>query len=219
MVDVLELVVEVPRREVLRYMGYPRTRPPSSGVASRVDQLWEQACALLQPRGAWVLATRAQAEEIGTPDPSPQVALGVCTIGPALEDLEVQWSGQSDVLGGLILDAFGSAAAEVAAEALHARVCAGVQGSALYASRRLSPGYGRWDVMRQRELLAHLPIDRLGIHLTEGSMMIPRKSVSFAVILGETQTREPRARCASCELATCRFRVDDDAAPQETKAT
>ncbi|MBI5538351.1 MAG: hypothetical protein HY898_36850 [Deltaproteobacteria bacterium] len=219
MVDVHELVVEVPRREVLRYMGYPRTHSPSSGVASRVDQAWEQACALLRPRGAWVLATRADAEAIGMPDPSPQVAFGVCSIGPALEELEVQWSGQGDVLGGLILDAFGSAAAEVAAEALHARVCAGVQPAALYASRRLSPGYGRWNVTRQRELLAHLPIDRLGIRLTEGSMMIPRKSVSFAVILGETQTRERRARCASCELETCRFRVDDDAGPQEKKET
>jgi len=193
---------------VLRYMGYPRTRQPSCGVLRRIEELWARAESLVGPRGAWHRADGAEAAAVGVPNPVESMAFGVCTIGSELEQCSERLACEGDAIGALFLDAFGSAAAEAAAETLHARICAEVQSSGLDAARRISPGYGSWHVSRQRDLLARLPCEELGITLTEGSMMVPRKSVSFAVAFGPAGERRVRHRCAACELVTCRYRLE-----------
>jgi hypothetical protein len=214
--DPLQLAVEVPRREVLRCMGYPRGHEPGGAIARAVEPLWAQAAALVRACGAFVRAGRAEAEAVGMPAAPDRAAFGLCTVGPGLERESERRMAGGDALGALFFDAFGSAAAEAAAEALHARICAGAQAEGLVAERRVSPGYGRWDVVRQRDLLARLPADRLGVSLTEGCMMVPRKSVSFALALGTSGEQRPRARCASCDLVDCRYRVAD--APDAPRA-
>jgi cobalamin-dependent methionine synthase I len=136
-----------------------------------------------------------------------------------LEQEEARLSEAGDPLGALILDAFGSAAAEEAAEMLHARVCAAVQHENLKAARRVSPGYGKWNVVRQADLLAHLPIEEVGIRLTQSSMMIPRKSVSFAVVLEPPGRVSTRGRCAVCDLTDCRYRRHDATASRAVEET
>lgn len=216
---VLQLPVRIPRREVLRYMGYPRTKGPAPHIQRRLEQMLELAPALLHARGAFVLANRVQAEAAGMPNPSDRVAFGVCTIGLALESEERRLSEEQDVLAALIADAIGSAAAEEAAELLHARVCMTAQSLGLKAARRLSPGYGRWSVSRQADLLAHLPIEDVGVRLTESSMMIPRKSVSFAVLLANPGDKTPRVRCAACDLTGCRYRRDEPEGAKSSEET
>ena len=51
---------------------------------------------------------------------------------------------------------------------------------------RYSPGYGDWPLAKQSQLLKLVGSDRIGVTLTESSIMIPRKSVS-AVIGWERQ--------------------------------
>ena len=87
----------------------------------------------------------------------------------------------------------------------------------LKAARRVSPGYGRWNVARQADLLAYLPIEEVGVRLTDSSMMIPRKSVSFAVMLVDPQDKTPRIRCAACDLTDCRYRREEEQG-QETES-
>lgn len=204
----IELAILVPRLEVLRYMGYPRTRQPSCGVLRRIEELWPRADSLVSARGAWHHATREEAVAVGVPKPVDSMAFGVCTIGDEVEQASERLARDGDAVGALFLDAFGSAAAESAAETLHARICAEVQASGLQAAQRISPGYGSWHVARQRELLARLPCQQLGITLTSGSMMVPRKSVSFAVLFGPAGDERRRHRCAACDLVTCRYRLD-----------
>lgn len=50
---------------------------------------------------------------------------------------------------------------------------------------RLSPGYGKWDLAEQRVLLSLLPSERIGVSLNESSMIVPRKSISFCVGMGQ----------------------------------
>jgi len=213
--EIVELQARVRRREVLRLLGYPRGRPPSAAVAARFEALWAEACSLACARGAFRLIDRELALTIGVPSPAAEVAAAVCTIGAGLEDRAQSLGDSGDALGALILDAFGSAAAESAAEALQACVCAAVQDRGLSATRRISPGYGSWELARSSELLALLPAASLGISLTEGSMMMPRKSVSFAVTIGAPVQDAASARCAACEMVDCRYRFVHDDAPQE----
>lgn len=206
---VLDLEVVIPRREVLRYLGYPRSKKPSPHVAERIEALAPTAEALVRGRGAFLIADRAQAEAVGMPRPSDLVAFGVCTVGPELELEEVRLGDRGDPLGALILDAFGSAAAEQAADVLHASICAAVQDDAFRAALRVSPGYGTWNVIRQRDLLARLPVDEVGVRLNEACMMWPRKSVSFAVAIRPADEVAGKGHCAACEMADCRYRRNE----------
>ncbi len=205
-----DLAVRVSHREVLRNLGYPRGRAPAEKVARRLDDLWPRAEALITPRGAFRVVSQARAEATAMPRPTAQVGVGLCTIGPDLEARERALSADDRMLEALLLDAFGSAAAEAAADALNALVCAHAQDMGLRVLPRFSPGYGRWDVKHQRQLLALLPAEELGVHLTEGMMMIPRKSVSFAVRLSADadEGRVDRRHCARCDLDGCAFRAE-----------
>ena len=203
----LDLTIEVTRREVDRRLGYRAGSPRRAQVQERLRALWEPACALLAPRGAFRIVEGAVALASGMPSPAPRVAVALCTIGPALENESSRLAGEGDLLGAVLLDAFGSAAAEAAAESLNERVREAARPLGLAAAPRISPGYGAWDVGGQGPLLGLLPAGALGVTLTPGSMMIPRKSVSFAanLVAGAVEAEGPA--CSRCGRTACEHRA------------
>jgi len=202
----VRLTARVSRGEVRRALGYPDGRDGGVSAEAGITQLWGEAMDLLEPRGAYRLVDLDGAAVTGMPDPAAEVAVAVCTIGPRLEEAAQRWKQRGDLLAALTLDAIGSAAAEAAADALNARICTAAARRGLHAAPRVSPGYGEWDTSRQRDLLALLPIGELGITLTGGQMMVPRKSVSFAVNLLPEPPREETSRCSRCGATNCRHR-------------
>lgn len=208
----LELQLEVPRRQVLRYLGYPRGRHPSPQVAATLARLWPQAEALLAPRGAHRMVAAADVEPAAMPGATALVGVGLATIGDALEAEGRRHAERGDALEALVLDAFGSAAAEATADAVNQQVCHAARELQLWARTRISPGYGRWHVMHQAALLALLPTQELCVQLTAGGMMVPRKSVSFAVRLdpaaSATTADDEGPRCRRCGRAACIYRDD-----------
>ena len=69
----------------------------------------------------------------------------------------------------------------------------------LFFTPRFSPGYGDAPLSIQPALLALLGAGRLGVHLTEGLLMVPEKSVSAFV--GITRQPEQSGRCAGTGCA------------------
>lgn len=206
---VVSLRVEVSRREALRYLGYPDGSPRSALVAARLDALWDAAIAVLEPRGAYRIVDAEAARGAGMPAPADRVGAAVCTIGPALEAEGARHTAAGRLVEALLVEAIGSAAAEAAADALNLELCHVALDLGLRAAPRVSPGYGAWDTAAQPGLLALLPIARLGIALTEGGMMVPRKSVSFAVSLAAPSALQAEAGspCRHCGLERCRHRI------------
>ena len=206
---VLDLAVEVEPSEARRYLGYPDGRLASPRATRRLDALWSRALELIAPRGVYALVTRREVAASGMPEPASRVAVAVCTIGPALEVASDRAAATGELLDALVLDAIGSAAAESVADALNLEICSVAAARGVEAAARVSPGYGGWDTAGQRALLALLPIDALGIEVTSGAMMVPRKSVSFAVNLDRPGRGHGRAAsgCARCGLVRCRHRI------------
>jgi hypothetical protein len=202
-----ELRLALEPDHVRRYLGYRGAVRPSKKVEERFLELWERAMSLLRPRGDYRVVSLAEAAEAGMPLPSERVGVGLCTIGGAVEEESLKRSGEGAPLDALILDAVGSAAAEAAADALNALLCAEAGRTGLFASPRVSPGYGKWEVSCQRKLLALQPAKDLGVSLTEGLMMVPRKSVSFAVNFLKAAPRGygRSTRCARCGLRNCPY--------------
>ncbi len=220
---VADLAVEVERDEVLRCLGYrSQGRLAAAGSVRRVhaalDRLWPEALSLLSPRGAWRVVAAAAARAAGMPDPAPaptggpdpgpSAGIGVCTVGSRLEAASAARAAAGSLLDALVLDAIGSAAAEAAADAVNLALCAEARSRGLFATARVSPGYGSWDVACQARLLALLPIEAVGVSLTSGQMMSPRKSVSFAVSFAAAPEDASANPCERCGLTRCRHRVE-----------
>jgi len=208
---VVTLRVNVERCEVLRQLGYRDGKPPRESVDARIDALCDQAAGMVRPGGAARRICEIDARAAGAPCPEGGGWAAVATIGAGLEEASARLQEDGDLLGALILDSYGSAAAEAAAEALEAIVIERARNLGLATRRRVSPGYGTWDVARQADLLALLPVGELGISLTDGMMMIPRKSVSFfAGAAAKAPSVDGRAACRECESGdTCRYRREE----------
>jgi hypothetical protein len=205
----LDLEIDVAADEVYRYLGYRREGKRSARSEERLAELWPRALSQLRPRGAYRLVGDSDAGAAGMPEPAAVVGVAVCTIGRDLEDASAACSRRGELLDALLLDAIGSAAAEAAADALNLVLCTVAADAGAYAAPRVSPGYGAWDVAFQERLLALLPAAELGITLTTGQMMVPRKSVSFAVNFEKTPRggHRPGQACERCGLERCRHRI------------
>jgi hypothetical protein len=129
----------------------------------------------------------------------------VCTIGAELEEAVSHFLA-TDPLYAMALDGLGNAAVEILAQQVCAHI--GEQGRAddLQTSTPLSPGNPEWPVeIGQPQIFALLDSTKAGIRLSSGGMMIPKKSVSFVVGLGQDMSQADL--CDVCSLKeTCRYR-------------
>jgi hypothetical protein len=203
--------IAVKRDEIARCLGYGRKRIPPR-VASVFEEIEKTAPALIETRCSYRLMTNDEyfhshyVCHIG--------ALAVClvTIGPKLEDVVNQHKDAGDLSRALILDSYGSAAAEAAAEAAEALIRSRVGESGLKCSSRFSPGYGGWNVAEQKWVFAAVEGDAIGVALTEGCMLVPKKSITFAMTIGDQPVNMRDADvCEYCGMVNCRFRHTDNA--------
>lgn len=210
--------VEPDQRELVKLLGKRRildgTDDPAAGKEAKIKAAIEKALgdsrALIEPRGIYEIVT---GEELDGPKGFAQlerVAICVCTIGMALEETVKVAMDAGRMLDGIALDAVGSAAAEAVARYMNDRIDEAAAAEGLKTSCRASPGYGDWDVGGQRRLFDLLPAERIGVSLTPGSMMVPRKSVSFAVHVDRDPVRlRSESSCRNCDMDTCPYRLDE----------
>lgn len=233
--EVLDLPVSIDPAEVRRWLGYPEGRRPPARIEALLERLLEEARRLVAARGAFALLDGARAPALGLDAAAGDgLLVGLVTVGPALEARASELLDRGEATAALVLDAAGTAAVEEAADRLAALALAGEDegagesegaeaeptGDADAVGRavpcRMSPGYGRWPLERQRELLGLLPSRDVGVRLLPSLLMEPRKSVSFAVWLGAGgRPGEPASGCAFCGLEACRYRRAPRRAAQE----
>jgi hypothetical protein len=207
--DVISLPVQVRHGEVLRFLGYPEDRVPKGHIDAMIDEAIVVGRRLARAVGAFVYLPVQLAGEVGlAPIEAAGLAIGLVTAGGAVETRVAGLMDSGDVAGALLLDAVGSAVAEEAADLLSAQVAGPAAGStAVDVPCRLSPGYGDWPLSAQPLLFKRLPHRALGIELLPSLLMLPRKSISFAMWLGATDMpAQGRAGCARCALPHCRYR-------------
>jgi hypothetical protein len=136
------------------------------------------------------------------------VVVAVCSIGPALEEAASECFSADPALG-VALDALGSAAVDLLGTTMCRRVDAAAEAEGLRTSVPLSPGLLGWPVAAgQRQIFALSGTAPAGVFLTEGSMMVPKKSTSIVIGIG-TDVERAGESCDYCSMAaTCRFREE-----------
>jgi hypothetical protein len=224
MTGALRLRVALRREDVLHFLGYPEDRQPPARTAARLETVLEEARRLVEARGAYRRLPAERSRDVGLDlVPAEGLVLGVVTAGAALEARASECLRQGDATSALLFDAAGSAAAEEAADRLGAVIVAELSGqdpaqvareaeqpgAAAPISCRISPGYGRWKLSSQEALFSLLPVTELGVSLAPSFLMVPRKSVSFAMWLGaDARPIAGLSGCSRCQLPDCRYRKE-----------
>jgi hypothetical protein len=136
-----------------------------------------------------------------------RVAVAVCTVGAAAEERSARLF-DSDPLRALALDGLGNAGVELLAQQACGRIGDQARAQGLTASTPLSPGAEQWPVeVGQPQIFAILGERPAGIRLSEGGMMLPKKSVSFVVGIGADMSQADLCEvCAARER--CRYHHD-----------
>lgn len=212
---VLDIPVGIARTEVLLFLGYPDGRRPPARIERLLGPSIDEARVRAAGRGVFRVVDPADAPNVGLePMDASALVLGLVTVGGAIEDRASELLAAGEATRALLIDAAGSAAAEEAADRLGGLVAgdrtALVDSSSAVApsvSCRISPGYGAWPLEAQRPLLARLPAEEVGVALEPSLLMVPRKSISFAMWLGAgARPLAGLAGCARCHLEHCRYR-------------
>jgi hypothetical protein len=220
----------IPAAEVRRLLGYPPGHAIPERVQRRLDALLAEACSLLEPRGVHERFSLSDTSAVQLPLPGAESSLsgftlGLVTIGPRLEERATAALNAGDATEALLLDAIGSAAAEAAADALGsllARTNGGDAGSSDRTTApashpdfdlaadpapppcRISPGYGGWPLAAQKAIFARLSHEAIGVRLLPSMLMVPQKSITFALWLDPAgRIVGGRGGCSRCELEQC----------------
>ncbi|HUV87425.1 MAG TPA: vitamin B12 dependent-methionine synthase activation domain-containing protein [bacterium] len=100
------------------------------------------------------------------------------TVGDGVDELAREYDGRGDTFAMTVADAVGSVAAEELISLVHGSIKDEAARAGEAVTRRISPGYGDFELAAQERLLRLAGGFELGISLTENYMMIPRKSVT-----------------------------------------
>ena len=196
---------------VRRFLGTKNgERPIPDG---RYDEILDESLAaagsLLSPKGMYRYAAGRDLPGAMTFAALDRMAFCVCTIGAALETEVTKLSSGGELLKAVVLDSIGSVAAEAVADYIDKKIGEDASREGLKTSCRASPGYGDWDVREQGAIFRLLPAERIGVRLSETFMMIPRKSISFAVhIASKPAMLRSESSCRACGRTDCPYRSE-----------
>jgi hypothetical protein len=136
-----------------------------------------------------------------------KAAVFLVTIGEHLEEMAYRLAEDGLIVQATVLDAIGSVAAEKVADFVQDRVREIANDQGLVISQRFSPGYCDWDIGQQRTVFWAVSGDSVGIRLTEGCLMIPRKSISGVIGIGPRDGNvENYNPCKTCDKHDCQGR-------------
>lgn len=193
-------VASPPLSEILRLMGYGAKPERAARELPRIEAVCREAKAVSAPLGAYLYTA---ADLPGSGFSEAHLGVGLVTIGAGPEGLAAGYTAQGRMFEALAADAFGSAMAEAAAEQLDRAMQVELCGHGKGCTARRSPGYGSFSLECQRAIFGLLPAAELGVALSDGLMMSPQKSISFAFGILDDPTAKRTAGCGACSLREC----------------
>jgi len=202
-----DLTPVVNEQVLWRYLGYPHGKTPENRVQKTLAEQKKVLPDLIKPLGVYGHSTGQTCFDQDHPLHDRDIVLCVVTIGGELETRAAEYASRGDILGSFVLDTLGSVYAEGVAEAAYRKLGEMVRNDRLRIGCRISPGYGKWQLSYQEKIFALLPVESIGVRLTPGLMMVPRKSVSFAAERSADPLRvRDGEQCVDCEMEDCRYR-------------
>ncbi len=107
-----------------------------------------------------------------------------------------------DAVRALALEGAGIAVVRQVANTTGVQICDAATARGLRVGMRANPGQEGWSIQQQRVVFGLIPAEEIGVRLTSSCLMLPRKSVSFAMGLGP----DMRADAVPCDFCSKRER-------------
>jgi len=139
------------------------------------------------------------------------LVLGVATIGGSLENKVSELFSQGEYPRAIALDAVGTVSVRSLSHYMRSLVCQEVKEQNLQTTKYFSPGSADWDISQQKNIFQIIPVDKIGVKLTESYMMIPQKSLSWIIGIGKdiSITAKDDHSCQICQATNCQFKKTD----------
>jgi cobalamin-dependent methionine synthase I len=204
--------------QVFRDIGYAPNFEPSARMISLVNDYVDNAHNLTEPSYSHVTkdiksvqGSRAVLEDFivfeseviaRLLERARKVAVFTLTIGNRLENTAAQLARDGLILQAAVLDAVGSGIAEKLADFVQDRLGDLAHAQGLTISRRFSPGYCDWNVSQQKMVFKAMNGDFAGVNLTDGCLMLPRKSISGIIGIGPREMGDYNP-CTTCDKQDC----------------
>jgi hypothetical protein len=185
-----DLAVNVPL--VWKHLRMP-AQEAAAELRREFDDVYRQARAVLEPRYSYaraaVVAARGRtlelegvvfesADLVEMADGASAVVAMAATVGGGIDGLAHEYDARGETFAMTVADAVGSVAAEELISLVHDSIKDEAARAGEEVTRRISPGYGDFELAAQERLLRLAGGFELGIVLTENYMMVPRKSVT-----------------------------------------
>lgn len=182
-------------------MAKSLVRPKSARITKKITAIKEN---YFNIEGPAVFSSTYLARHIKK---SKEVSIFLVTIGKDLEEAASKAMASGEYLHGWILDRIGSLAVESLAEDTEKKLRASYKSKKKSVSARFSPGYCDWPIEEQYKLAKILDFSRAGVRLTDGCMMVPKKSISAIVAIGpEDAFGQKKSQCGICSQKECDYR-------------
>ena len=179
----------------------------SDTVLDRLDAAKDEARELIKPRAIYDIFDRKDLPRRKCFDEAQEVALAICTIGSELPDLAKKLMKNGRLVEGVLFDAIGSVVAEAVASEINIMINERAKDLSLQVTERFSPGYCHWDISDQQLFFDRLNAKEIDVALTDAFVMVPIKSVCFAVNMGDNVLDSRwQKRCLYCHEEDCPYR-------------
>lgn len=194
------------------YATQKKYKKPSTELLYDISKLKEFALEELNPRGIYDIFNSSELSPEFLFKKAEKTVLCICTIGRDIEEESTRLLNKGELAKGVILDAIASHLAEEVAEWMYRAIVKDLSEEIeeLEFTNRFSPGYCQWSLEDGQKLIfKRLPSNIIRVRLNKSMMMIPRKTVSFAINIGKDVDKELGIReCPICDLQGCSFRRD-----------
>jgi cobalamin-dependent methionine synthase I len=213
-------IINIDTRQILNQIGYEADYEPSARIKSLVDDYIENYHNLVESTYSYTFRNieSVDGDRVYLSDSvileskvisslckkCNKLAIFILTIGSHLEEMVDYLSENGLVVQATVLDAIGSGAAEQMAGLMEDRIRNVTMMHDQRISRRFSPGYCDWNVNQQEMIFKILNDDTAGVSLTDECLMIPRKSVSGIIGIGDMESDvESFNPCITCTKEDC----------------
>lgn len=138
-----------------------------------------------------------------------EIAAVVCTIGEELEKKAGEYFAARDPLRGMLLDGIGSAAVDAVSQQACRTIADLAASRGFQTSSPLGPGMPDFPITEQYKIYKLSGAVKIGVTLSSSGMLIPRKSVSMVIGMGQDMARWTQAEvCRKCPVNdNCTHRV------------
>lgn len=220
----MPLEVEIPVKEVQRYMGYHGIVDIAPEMQEKINKAIEHLGTQSHPRiiskeyritvAEKTVTLHAENEDVTFESEGLVRNLTGCcgavllaaTIGPAC-DMLVRRASITSAADSAVYQAAGAAAIEAFLDDYNDKLKASYEARGLFLRPRFSPGYGDLKLEHQKDWFRLLDITKqIGIELTDSLLMVPTKSVTAIIGIGIDKSKTGCIGCKGCNRHdTCEF--------------